>query len=101
MVRHMLVACICDFCGKTVYCRANYNPFHDLYEDGLPDGWEFIDPGDNKLISHTGDHCPECLNSFAEYINRCCIHWMRYVRFRGNKVPDYADNDTIGETGLP
>jgi hypothetical protein len=72
-----------------------------MYEDGLPDGWEFICDGDCKLAYCTGDYCPDCLSSWQEYIKRCWAGWMKYVRFRGNKTPDSISNDATEETRLP
>lgn len=92
MARNVLVQCICDFCGETVYCRANYNIHHHLYEDGLPEVWEYIDNLDYKLISHGGDHCPRCLTSFSKYIDSCLHYWMKYVRFKNNIIPQYTAN---------
>ena len=93
MVRRVLVFCVCDFCGKTVYCRANYNHFYDLYEDGLPEGWQFIDGEEYRTLSRTGDHCSDCLSSFEKYIQSCCSRWIKYVRFRSNHIPPLAHND--------
>jgi hypothetical protein len=93
MARNVLVQCMCDCCGKTVYCRANYNEHHNLYEDGLPEGWEFIDNADFSLIKHTGDHCPDCLASFVKYMEIFCRRWLKYVRLKNNRIPEFVAND--------
>lgn len=92
MARNVLVQCICDFCGETVICRANYNKHHDLYEDGLPEGWEYVDAIDHALINHQGDHCPNCAHSFSKYIDRFCARWMKYIRLKNNKIPEIVSN---------
>lgn len=91
---------MCDVCGKTVYCQANYNKFHDLYEDGLPDGWEFIDGSESKFVSRTGDYCSECLDAFSHYIEKCYNKWVKYDQFKGSKIPIFAHNDMMSEPGF-